>query len=70
MRNRIGAMGQEKLVRCILSCMNVRGIFYDWSSDGRTWYKKPVRTRIHKRLSRVWKCEIMTIASADGTEIS
>ena len=29
-----------------------------------------IRTRIHKRLSRVWKCEIMTIASADGTEIS
>lgn len=30
MRNRIGAMGQEKLVRCILSCMNVRGISYEW----------------------------------------
>lgn len=41
MRNRIGAMGQEKLVRCILSCMNVRGIFYDWCDDGRIWHKKP-----------------------------
>lgn len=41
MRNRIGAMGQEKLVRCILSCMNVRGIFYDWCDGGRIWYKKP-----------------------------
>lgn len=30
MRNRIGAMGQEKLIRCILSCMNVRGITYEW----------------------------------------
>lgn len=33
MRNRIGAMGQEKLIRCILSCMNVRGITYEWG-DG------------------------------------
>lgn len=41
MRNRIGAMGQEKLVRCILSCMNVRGIFYDWCEGGRIWHKKP-----------------------------
>ena len=30
MRNRIGALGQEKLIRCILSCMNVQGIEYDW----------------------------------------
>lgn len=30
MRNRIGALGQEKLIRCILSCMNVQGIVYDW----------------------------------------
>ena len=30
MRNRIGAMGQEKLVRCILSCINVRRITYEW----------------------------------------
>ncbi len=30
MRNRIGALGQEKLIRYILSCMNVRGITYEW----------------------------------------
>lgn len=30
MRNRIGALGQEKLVRFILSCMNVQGINYNW----------------------------------------
>lgn len=30
MRNRIGAMGQEKLVRCLLSCMSVRGLDYSW----------------------------------------
>lgn len=41
MRNRIGAMGQEKLVRCILSCMNVRGIFYDWCDGGHIWHKEP-----------------------------
>ena len=29
-----------------------------------------LRTCIHKRLSRVLKCEIMTIATADETEIS
>lgn len=43
MRNRIGAMGQEKLVRCILSCMNVRGIPYEWvdGSNGKfMWLAK------------------------------
>ena len=40
MRNRIGAMGQEKLVRCILSCMNVRGMLYDWCDSSYVWYKK------------------------------
>ena len=29
-----------------------------------------VRTCIHKRLSRVWKWEILTIVSAEETEIS
>ena len=29
-----------------------------------------LRTCIHKRLSRVWKWEIMTIVSAEETEIS
>lgn len=30
MRNRIGALGQEKLIRSILSCLKVRGMEYDW----------------------------------------
>ncbi len=30
MRNRIGLLGQEKLIRTILSCMNVQGISYKW----------------------------------------
>lgn len=33
MRNRIGALGQERLIRCLLSCMNVRGIKYQWVSS-------------------------------------
>jgi type-2 restriction enzyme bsoBI len=44
MRNRIGAMGQEKLVRCILSCMNVRGIAYEWINNATSnfkWFPKP-----------------------------
>lgn len=44
MRNRIGAMGQEKLVRCILSCMNVRGIIYEWVDGNNStfkWLSKP-----------------------------
>lgn len=39
MRNRIGAMGQEKLVRCILSCMNVRGIPYEWIDNTNSTFK-------------------------------
>lgn len=39
MRNRIGAMGQEKLVRCILSCMNVRGILYEWVDKTNSTFK-------------------------------
>ena len=39
MRNRIGAMGQEKLVRCILSCMNVRGISYEWVNNTNSTFK-------------------------------
>lgn len=39
MRNRIGAMGQEKLVRCILSCMNVRGISYEWVDSTNSTFK-------------------------------
>lgn len=39
MRNRIGAMGQEKLVRCILSCMNVRGISYEWVDSANSAFQ-------------------------------
>lgn len=39
MRNRIGAIGQEKLVRCILSCMNVRGISYEWVDSSNSTFK-------------------------------
>lgn len=42
MRNRIGALGQEKLIRCILSCMNVQGIEYDWIENEKnaSWKHK------------------------------
>lgn len=33
MRNRIGALGEEKLTRAILSAMNVRAIEYDWMAN-------------------------------------
>lgn len=39
MRNRIGAMGQEKLVRCILSCLNVRGIAYEWVDGSNSTFQ-------------------------------
>lgn len=43
MRNRIGALGQEKLICYILSCMNVRGIDYTYLKNEKpiTW-RKPV----------------------------
>lgn len=42
MRNRIGAIGQEKLIRNIISCMNVSGISYNWlDTNSNNWYKKP-----------------------------
>lgn len=62
MRNRIGAMGQEKLVRCLLSCMAVRGIDYDWvDKDQQTFswkHKTEANTGIEKRLKAIaWKNE-------------
>ena len=33
MRNRIGALGEERLIRAILSNMNVQGIEYDWMAN-------------------------------------
>ena len=44
MRNRIGEMGQEKLDRYILSCINLRGMYYQWfggSQKSWTWHQKP-----------------------------
>ena len=32
-------MGQEKLVRCILSCMNVRGVEYEWVDSSNSTFK-------------------------------
>lgn len=37
MRNRIGALGQEKLVRAFLSCLSVRGITYQWFNSNGNW---------------------------------
>ena len=39
MRNRIGALGQERLIRSILSCLCVRGMEYQWVSndDNSKW---------------------------------
>lgn len=39
MRNRIGALGQEKLIRAILSTMNVRGMDYTWYNTSKKWNK-------------------------------
>ena len=33
MRNRIGALGQERLIRALISCMNVMGFDYKWLSN-------------------------------------
>lgn len=43
MRNRIGAIGQEKLIRAVLSCLSVRGIAYHWMpNDGKcSWSPQP-----------------------------
>lgn len=57
MRNKIGVMGQEKLIRCILSCMNVRGMLYNWYDEDRTWHKAPSDdSEIEKRIKALhWK---------------
>lgn len=57
MRNRIGAMGQEKLVRCVLSCMRVRGMTYDWTENGRVWVDTPANdSGIEKSIKALhWK---------------
>lgn len=40
MRNRIGALGQEKLIRAIFSSMDVQGISCDWLANGSTVWKQ------------------------------
>lgn len=58
MRNRIGALGQEKLVRSLLSCMNVMGFDYQWlPNNSSTWQnKKDSDLDIEKRLKVLsWK---------------
>lgn len=38
MRNKIGALGQEKLIRTIVSCMNAKGVVCDrLTTDSRCW---------------------------------
>lgn len=57
MRNRIGAMGQEKLVRCLLSCMSIRGLNYWWVDKDQTrfsWCVKPANdTDIEKKIKAI-----------------
>lgn len=59
MRNRIGALGQEKLIRTILSCMNVQGIVYDWMTKENTWIHKGKNdVGIEKIIKAIyWNCE-------------
>lgn len=58
MRNRIGAMGQEKLVRCILSCMNVQGITYEWVDGNHSTFewlaKRNDDTGVEKSLKAIY----------------
>ena len=58
MRNRIGAMGQEKLVRCLLSCMSIRGLNYWWVDKDQTrfsWCVKPANdTDIEKKIKAIY----------------
>lgn len=62
MRNRIGVMEQEKLIRCLLSCMAVRGVNYYWVDKEQkkfSWKNKSVNdTDIEKRLKAIaWENE-------------
>lgn len=45
MRNRIGALGEEKLIRCILSCLSAQGIRYKWAENVKNkkyqWFDQP-----------------------------
>ena len=42
MRNTIGALAQQKLIRLLLSAMSIQGIDYSWlSAKSKKWNKKP-----------------------------
>lgn len=58
MRNRIGALGQEKLIRTILSCMNVQEIDYDWMPKENKWtHKSNNDIGIEKVIKAIyWNC--------------
>ena len=59
MRNRIGALGQEKLIRYIISCMNVQGIEYKYLKNEKplVWREStPGATDIEQNLKGLyWK---------------
>ncbi|MCM1174393.1 MAG: hypothetical protein NC341_05005 [Blautia sp.] len=59
MRNRIGALGQEKFIRTILSCMNVQGIVYDWMSKENIWAHKSENDSGIERIIKAiyWNCD-------------
>lgn len=43
MRNVVGALAQQKLIRTLISCLNIRNIAYNWidNSDKKSWKNKP-----------------------------
>ena len=61
MRNRIGAIGEEKLIRCVLSCLAVQGIRYRWAENVRNkkypWHDQTENDAdIEKRMKALsWK---------------
>lgn len=61
MRNRIGALGQERFIRILLSCMNVQGITYEWLPNEKSMYtwicKSEDDTGIEKKIKAIhWNC--------------
>ena len=66
MSQQIKALEQELGIQ-LLERMNRRFVL---TPAGGHFYKKSLRTCIHKRLSKVWEWEIMTIVSAEDTVIS
>ena len=55
MRNRIGALGEEKLLRCLISCMDVKGISFDWlpKDNGKTWIHNNNDAGIEKNIKAI-----------------